>query len=188
MQIRPITSRDLDTLAEIDGTIESTRYLHLEQQASDEPSMIGWRLEERSARQKMIEPNRLNDELLFIARQIASGAEEGLALVAEHDDAGVALLLAQRQEPRGTLHIVDLRIDYEHRRQGVGLALMFQAINTARQLEVRAVSAETTTNNFAGIQLLRKLGFELSGVDTRRHSNHDVVKESATLFWYLPLD
>ncbi len=187
MKIRPVTPRDIEALADIDGTIESTHYLHLDQQTVAEPPAVSWRLEERLARQKMIEPNRLDDDASFIARQIASGAEEGLALLVELEDAPVALLVAKQQPERGTFHIVDLRIDYESRRQGIGTAMFYQVINAARELEFRAVSAETTTGNFVAIQLLRKLGFELSGVDTRRHSNHDVVKESATLFWYLPL-
>ena len=29
---------------------------------------------------------------------------------------------------------------------------------------------------------------EMTGVDTHRHSNHDMVKESATIFWYAALD
>ena len=187
MQIRPVTARDIDVLNEIDGTIESLHYLHLEEQATDDPPAMNWRIEERQCRQKIIEPNRLSDETLFLIKQIATGADEGLALMAEHEGLPAALIVAKPEPDRGVYSIVDVRIDFEHRRQGVGSALVYQVIAMARQADVRAVAAETLTNHFAGIQMLRKLGFDLSGVDTRRHSNHDVVKESATLFWYLPL-
>ena len=187
MEIRPVQPRDVDALSEIDGTIESTRYLHLEVGAG-EGLAASWRLEDRPTRQKLIEPNRLDDDVLFVARQIATGADEGLALMAEHEDAAVALLVAQERPGPKTYHILDLRIDYEHRRQGLGTALALQVVSVARERELRAVSAETRTNNFPANQLLAKLGFELSGVDARRHSNHDVVKEAATLFWYMPLD
>ncbi len=36
--------------------------------------------------------------------------------------------------------------------------------------------------------MLAKSGFELAGVDDHRNSNHDLVKEAVTLFWYAPLD
>jgi len=36
--------------------------------------------------------------------------------------------------------------------------------------------------------MFEKLDFELSGIDLRRHTNHDLVKERATLFWYATLD
>lgn len=186
MQIRPGNTKDLDLLPDIDGTVESTRYLHLEQ--SGEGLAASWRLEERPLRQKLIDPNRLSDEATFLLKQIVTGADEGLVLVAEHEDAPVAVLVAHRRPERDTLHLVDLRIDYEQRRQGIATAMMYQLIAAAREMSVRAVSAQTRTNNVPANQLLAKCGFELSGVDTRHDSNHDVVKEAATLFWYAPLD
>ncbi len=186
MQIRPGTPADLGQLPDIDGTVESTRYLHLEQ--SGEGLAASWRLEERALRQKLIDPNRLDDEKTFLLKQIVTGADEGLVLVAEHDDAPAALLVAHLRPERKTSHLVDLRIDYEQRRQGIATAMVYQLIGQARELELRAVSAETLTNNLPAGQLLSKCGFELSGLDSRRHSNHDVVKEAATLFWYAVVD
>ena len=186
MQIRPGSAKDLDLLPDIDGTVESTRYLHLEH--AGEGLSASWRLDERPLREKLIDPNRLGDEATFLLKQIVSGADEGMVLVAEHDDAPVALLVAHLRPERQTMHIVDLRIDYEQRRQGIATAMLYQLIGSAREMELRAVSAETRTNNLPAGQLLAKCGFELSGVDTRRDSNHDVVKEAATLFWYATLD
>jgi hypothetical protein len=65
---------------------------------------------------------------------------------------------------------------------------LFELITTARTQELRAVKAETPTNNVPAIQLFRKVEFELAGLDTHRYSNHDLVKESVTLFWYAALD
>jgi ribosomal protein S18 acetylase RimI-like enzyme len=66
--------------------------------------------------------------------------------------------------------------------------LMYQIVQAARDRELRAVSAETRTNNLPVNKLLQKLAFEIAGIDTHRHTNHDMVKESATLFWYAALD
>jgi ribosomal-protein-alanine N-acetyltransferase len=86
------------------------------------------------------------------------------------------------------LDLADLRVDYDHRRQGFATAILFQVINEARQGEMRALYAETRANNLPAQSLLRKVGFELGGLDERRHTNHDLLKESATLLWYLPLE
>ena len=43
MEIRPLAVADLDALAEIDATIESTRYLHLDR--SGETVNITWKLD-----------------------------------------------------------------------------------------------------------------------------------------------
>lgn len=186
MQIRPAVAADLDALIEIDGIIESSRYLHLDRGGTG--LALSWKIEERPLRTKLIESNPLNDEQRFIVRQIATGAEEGIALVAEHEGMSVALLVAQPQPMHGTLKLLDLRVDYDHRREGLATAMLYQVIQTARDTGLRAVAAETRANNFPANQLFTKLGFELAGLDAQRHSNHDLVKESVTLFWYAAMD
>ena len=186
MRIRPVTSTDVELLREIDGTVESIDYLHMEQ--SGEGLSVGWRLEKRPLRQKLIQSNPMTDEAHFAAKQIAIGADDGFALVAEHDDAPVGLMIAQPRFDSGTFEIIDLRIDYDHRRQGLATAMIFQTIAAARERELRAVTIQTRTNNFPASQFLVKSSFDLAGIDTRRYSNHDVVKEVATLIWYASLD
>ncbi len=69
MQIRAVTADDLADLQEIDGTVESSDYLHVETSAG-EGMLAAWLLERRKARQKLIDPNRLNDEASFTLKQI----------------------------------------------------------------------------------------------------------------------
>src|SRR3954468_24673468 len=71
MQIRPVTASDLEGIAEIDGTVESSRYLHIDR--TGEGLAAGWQLAERPARQKLIEANRMPDEAAFFLRQVATG-------------------------------------------------------------------------------------------------------------------
>lgn len=188
MEIRPIQPADLPDLAEIDGTVESTEYLHLERSAEAEGFSVTWKLTERPLREARRERNRLAEDTSFILKQVASGADEGLALVAEHEGQKVGMLLAQPQPQYGTLRVVDLRVDFDFRREGLASVMLFQAINHARGLELRAVTAETRTDNVPAARLLAKCGFELAGVDTHRHTNHDLVKEVASLIWYAALD
>ena len=185
MQIRALQPGDLDALDDIDGTVESSEYLHLDR--AGEGFDVSWKLAERPLREKRHVPNRLDDERRFLLKQIATGADEGLVLVAEHDDLPVALLLAQVQPAYGTLRVYDVRVDYDHRRQGLGTAMMYQVIAQAREQGVRAVAADTTTDNAPAARFLLKCGFDLAGLDARRMSNHDLVKESVTLHWYVAL-
>ena len=187
MQIRPVQPADLDLLSEIDGTFESSRYLHVER-SGEGFAGLGWKLHERPVREKLVRSNPLDDDRKFVARQVVSGAEEGLALMAEHDGVPVALLLATTDASSGTLRLHELRVDYDHRREGLGLAMVYQAISHAREQELRAVAAETMTDNWPAAMLLAKCGFDLAGLDERRKSNHDLVKEAVTLFWYAALD
>jgi len=181
-----MTAADLDRLDEIDGTVESTRYLHVER--AGEAMEMTWRLEDRALREKLIDPNRMDDERRFAAKQLATGAEEGIALVADHENEVVAAATAVLTPEAGTLRVVDLRVDYDLRRQGIGTAMLFQIVSDARERGLRAVAAETVTNNDPANRLLVKCAFDIGGVDTRRRSNHDLVKETVTLFWYAALD
>lgn len=186
MQIRPATSADLERLRDIDATIESSQYVFLER--SGDGIASSWRLEARPLRERLIVSNAPDDELSFALRQIAGGSDEGIALLAEHEDQIAGLAVAQPDPQHGTTRILDVRIDYDFRRQGLATVMVYQIIEQARQRGLRAVVAETRTNNFPANLLFQKLAFELAGLDTSRFTNHDLVKESATLVWYAALD
>lgn len=186
MEIRPVRPPDLDRLIDIDGTIESHDYLHVDR--SGEGFAGSWKIEKRPLREKKMERNQPSDETLFLLRQVTSGAEEGLALLAEHEGINVAVLVARHDPQFGTLRIEDVRVDFEHRRQALGSAMVYKVIAEARERQLRAVSAETRTDNFPAAQFFTKCGFDLAGLDSRRMTNHDLVKEAVTLFWYASLD
>ena len=186
MQLRPVTAADLDLLSEIDATIESTQYLHVERGGAG--MGLSWRLHERPLRERLVRPNPIDDERRLVLKMIATGADEGIALMAEHDDIPVALAVAVPDPSAGTLRLVDLRVDFDMRREGLGSALLYAMITAAKDAGLRAVSVETTTDNFPAARLLSRCGFEIAGLDERRRTNHDLVKETVTIFWYASLD
>jgi RimJ/RimL family protein N-acetyltransferase len=186
MEIRPAQPADANLVNDIDATIESTEYVHVDRVG--EGLIRSWRLERRPLREKLVRASPIDEDALFAFRQIATGADEGLALVAKHGGSLVALLVAQPDLARKSLRLLDLRVDYDFRRQGLATALIFAAIGFAREQELRAVAAESVTDNLPAAALLAKSGFELAGLDDRRQSNHDLVKECVTLFWYAALD
>jgi ribosomal protein S18 acetylase RimI-like enzyme len=186
MQIRAGQPDDLERLIDLDGTIEAAEYLHVER--AGEGLAMSWRLEERPLREKRVDSNAVDDDRRFAIRQVLGGVEEGTALVAEHGDQLVALAVARLDPARQTLDVIDLRVDYDFRRQGLGIAMIYQIINGAREAGLRAVTATTLTNNIVAAKFLSKAGFDLGGVDTHFASNHDLVKEAVALFWYAALD
>ena len=165
MQIRPAIRTDIEMFRDIDGVVESTSYLHLDR-AGDRLA-FSIKIEPRPLREKLIQANRLEEDALFTYRQVTD---------------------AQSRPETNTLHVVDLRVDYDFRRQGLATAMLYQIIQNARERGSRAVYAEAVANNHPAQELLLKCGFEMSGVDWRRQSNHDLIKERATLLWYVPLD
>ena len=192
MEIRSAKVADLEGLAEIDATAESAEYLHVEHGGEGlAEGPVGLRVEVRRLREKAVAPCPADDDLRFAFKNVAAGIEEGVALYAEHDDRPAATLLATPDPLHGTLDLVDLRVDYDFRRQGIALAMLYRLVSEAKAmvgLGVRAIRAETRSNNVAAARLLEKAGFDLCGIDTRRHTNHDLVKEQATLVWYLSVE
>ena len=186
MQIRAGELADLDRLIDLDGTIESAEYLHLER--GGEGLAVNWRLEERPLREKRVDPNPVDDDCRFTLRQLLTGVEDGTVLVAEHADQLVAIAAARVDAARQAVELVDLRVDYDYRRQGLGIAMVYQIISGARDAGHRAVTATTLTNNIPAARFLAKAGFDLGGVDTHYATNHDLVKEAVALFWYAALD
>lgn len=186
MLIRPAQPDDLDQLLDIDATIESAQYLHLER--GGEGLAVRWNIEERPAREKLLDPNPVDESRRFALRQIIGGIEEGTVLVAEHTGQLVGLAIARPDLERQTLEVLDVRVDYDFRRQGLGSAMLFQIISQARESGLRAVATRTLTSNLPAARFFSKAGFDLAGVDTHFHSNHDLVKEAVALFWYAALD
>src|SRR4051812_40440582 len=134
MEIRSIRPADLDRLIDIDGTIESTSYLHVEH--TGEGLAMSWKLEERPLREKRIDRNQQSDEAAFMMKQIVTGTEEGITLLAEHDRVNVATLTARLEPEFGTMRVIDLRVDFEHRREGLGSAMVYQVIAESRNREL----------------------------------------------------
>ena len=186
MRIRAGELADLEQLIELDGTIESPDYVHVER--AGEGLAMGWRLEERPLREKRIDPNPLGDDSRFVLKQILTRVDEGIILAAEHAGALTALAVARADLEKNTLAVIDVRVDFDHRREGLGSAMLFQVIAHARETGRRAVTATTLTNNAPAARFFAKAGFELGGIDTHFASNHDLVKEAVAMFWYAALD
>jgi ribosomal protein S18 acetylase RimI-like enzyme len=186
MEIRAAKITDLDRLIDLDGTIDSSQYLHVERSGDGLTSQF--RLEARPLRARLVDPNGVGDELRFAIKGVIAGIDEGLALAGEHDDMLVALAVARLDQSNRTLDLIDLRVDFEFRRQGIGSAMLFALIQEARNRGLRAVRATTQVNNLAANSFLSKAGLELAGLDTHFRSNHDLVKEAVTLFWYAVLE
>ena len=185
MQLRPLRPADLDLIDEIDATIASDRFLFVERNVDGLNAQL--KVEERRHAEPRIEANPIGDELRFALKQVAAGIEEGLAVVAEHDDVPIAALLATASPDGSVVDVVDVRVDYDRRRDGLGSAMLFQAINHARERDARVVRVAARASNVPLASMLVKLGFELGGLDAFRESNHDLVKEQTTLLWCLPL-
>lgn len=180
-----MTTADVAMLNDIDATIDTSEYLHLD--VTGEGLSRRFSIEPRKLRERSIRSNALGDELAFAIKQVVAGIEDGWHRAGEHDGVLVCAAVARLRPDAGVIQLIDLRVDSDRRREGLATAMLYDLQSYAREHELRAVLVETSSDNGPANALLARLGFELSGLDTLRRSNHDLVKEQATLVWYLPL-
>jgi ribosomal protein S18 acetylase RimI-like enzyme len=178
-----MTVADLAMINDIDATIDSQDYLHLD--VSGEGMSRRFAIEPRKLRERAIRSNAVGDELAFSLRQLVTDIDEGWHRAGEHEGVLVCAAAAKLLPEAGVIQLVDLRVDSDRRREGLATALLYDLQSYAREHELRAILAETLSDNGPANALLARLGFELSGLDTLRRSNHDLVKEQATIAWYL---
>ena len=81
--------------------------------------------------------------------------------------------------------IEDLEVDVNWRRQGVGTALIQQAILWTRKNKLPGIMLETQNNNVPACVLYEKNGFVLGGYDKNLYKAIDPQTREIALFWYL---
>lgn len=80
----------------------------------------------------------------------------------------------------------DIRVDTEHRRRGVGRALLARAIDFARAAGKRRLEVETQNVNVPACRFYAASGFELGTIKRHGYADPRVADEIA-LYWYLDL-
>ena len=76
----------------------------------------------------------------------------------------------------------NLQVAPEHRRTGVGRALVTDVIAAARALQARGLWLEVTNVNVAAVALYRSLGFRLCGLDEAMYMRWGLDGETALFF------
>jgi len=96
-------------------------------------------------------------------------------LVAEEDNEVRGYLDMTVQAWHRTGWINDMAVSKNHRRQGIGTALLQAAFHWAKEEKLRAVMAEAQTKNHPAISFLRKHGFVFCGFNDRYYLNQDIA-------------
>ncbi len=85
------------------------------------------------------------------------------------------------QEYNGSLRVWDIDVAPEHRRKGVGRALIGLCKARAAEIGARRIVLETQTSNLKAIGFYRAMGFSLVGLDASHYTNLDVEKGEVRL-------
>jgi streptothricin acetyltransferase len=87
----------------------------------------------------------------------------------------------------GYAYVDDVVVDTNHRKQGVGRALILQAIEWAREKNSPGLMLETQNNNVPACRLYESCGFELGGFDRNLYKGLMPGTDEIALYWYFIL-
>ncbi|KAA2224269.1 GNAT family N-acetyltransferase [Chryseobacterium sediminis] len=93
----------------------------------------------------------------------------------------VGWIICEYRTWNNSLYIENILIDEKHRRQGIGIMLIKSAIKEARRLNCRVIELETQNTNYPAIQFYRRMGFNITGLNTRLYNNVDEIALFMTL-------
>ena len=82
-------------------------------------------------------------------------------------------------------YIDSVVVDSKFRNQGVGRALIQQAIEWAKMKGFPGLMLETQDNNVSACHFYESCGFELRGLDTHLYKASDPSTDEIALYWYL---
>ena len=85
----------------------------------------------------------------------------------------------------GYVHMENLVVARDFRRQGLARALVERAAAWAESRGLAGVMLETQSNNVAACQLYESCGFKLRGFDASLYSGLTPASQEVALFWYL---
>lgn len=168
IDIRPAIATDIHALMKLEHNYSSDYVWQMDFKQNDSDIMINFR-EVRLPRTAQVSYPKDYKNL-----ENTWTEQDGL-LVAEIDNTIVGYIALNQDGTLRTTWATDLAVMREHRRQGIGSALVIAGQEWAKQNESRRLILEMQPKNYPAIQLAKKLGFELCGYNDHYFSNHDIA-------------
>ena len=106
----------------------------------------------------------------------------GYSFGAYEGDQLVGLIIAERHQWNRSLFVHEFHVVETCRNQGIGKRLMECVAEKASRAGFRIIVCETQNTNPTAINVYRKLGFRLEGIDISLYSNHDYPEGEIAVF------
>jgi ribosomal protein S18 acetylase RimI-like enzyme len=108
--------------------------------------------------------------------------KDGYSFGAFDGDLLVGLVIAEARSWNRSLWVYEFHVAETHRNLGIGKRLMECAAEKAKDAELRIIVCETQNTNAAAIEVYRKFGFKIEGVDISYYSNADYPDGEIAVF------
>lgn len=107
--------------------------------------------------------------------------EKGNSFGAFSNDELAGWIICEQRAWNNSFYIENILIDEKYRRHGIGIMLIKNAIKEARRLNCRVIELETQNTNYPAIQFYRRMGFNITGLNTRLYDNSEEIALFMTL-------
>ncbi|MDR6487441.1 ribosomal protein S18 acetylase RimI-like enzyme [Chryseobacterium vietnamense] len=107
--------------------------------------------------------------------------EQGNSFGAYLDGEIAGWIICEQRTWNNSFYIENILINEKYRRQGIGIMLIKSAIKEARKLNCRVIELETQNTNYPAIQFYRRMGFNITGLNTRLYENAEEIAIFMTL-------
>jgi len=107
--------------------------------------------------------------------------EQGNSFGAYVNEELAGWIICEHRTWNNSFYIENILIDEKHRRQGIGIMLIKSAIKEARRLNCRVIELETQNTNYPAIQFYKRMGFNITGLNTRLYNNSEELALFMTL-------
>ena len=117
-----------------------------------------------------------------ILQQYNTALNSGYSFGAYDGNLLVGLAIAEGHQWNRSLFVHEFHVAETHRKQGIGRRLMECVAEKASRAGFRTIVCETQNTNPTAINVYRKLGFRVEGVDISFYSNDDYPEGEIAVF------
>ncbi|SHG66360.1 Acetyltransferase (GNAT) family protein [Chryseobacterium oranimense] len=114
-------------------------------------------------------------------RELNEIIEKGHSFGVFEEEKLLGWIICEHRTWNNSFYIENILISENLRRQGAGAQLIKNAVREARSLKCRIIELETQNTNYPAIQFYRRLGFSITGLNTRLYENTDETAVFMTL-------
>ena len=177
VEIRPLTKLSLADLKRIaSGYSADNKYAIV---YTETESCVSFKLRPVTLAKPYVKRVHYDDETL---RQYNAVLNEGYSFGAYDGDLLVGLAIAEGHQWNRSLSIHEFHVFKTYRSQGLGRRLMDRVAEKASCAGFRIIVCETQNTNPTAINVYRKLGFRIEGIDISFYSNDDYPEGEIAVF------
>lgn len=177
IEIRPLTALTPSDLKRVAGGYTSDRkYVVVHTSAEDR---VTFDLQLVPLDQPYVKQFDYDDDTIMGYQRVL---KDGFSFGAYDGDLLAGLVVGEPLEWNRSLWVWEFHVLEAYRNGGIGKQLMERLAEKAKTAGFRVIVCETQNTNAAAIEVYRKLGFELEGIDISYYSNADYPDGEIAVF------